>query len=300
MGKKRPRSAIAKDEEEKKNAAGADSAPLPALRDSDEPPTKKRNWVNKTRLLVFSSRGVTFRARHLLADLKNMMPHSKGDSKMDRKDRMSVIDEICEMKNCDKVAYFEMKKKQDLYLWLSNVSKGPSAKFLVENVHTMSELKMTGNCLKASRPVLSFDEAFDANPHYAVIKELLVQTFGTPRNHPKSQPFIDHILAFHIADNRIWFRNFQIVEEDASLIEIGPRFVLNPIKIFAGSFSGAVLWSNPNFVTPNFRRRLKRLAGSAKYINRIGKKASLDDRKPNDAYKMDPTDAIFDAKPAAE
>ena len=92
--------------------------------------------------------------------------------------------------------------------------------------------------------------------------------------------------------------SLQINEEDASLVEIGPRFVLNPIKIFAGSFSGKVLWSNPHFVTPNFRRRLKRMAGSAKYINRIGKKASLEDRKPVDAYKMDPTDAIFDAKPA--
>merc|ERR1719282_2332593 len=126
-----------------------------------------------------------------MTDLKNMMPHSKGDSKMDRKDKMSVIDEICEMKNCDKVAYFEMKKKQDLYLWLSNVSKGPSAKFLVENVHTMSELKMTGNCLKASRPVLSFDEAFDANPHYALIKELLVQTFAEAR--PKIIPKVNRL-----------------------------------------------------------------------------------------------------------
>jgi len=26
------------------------------------------------------------------------------------------------------------------------------------SVHTMSELKMTGNCLKGSRPLLSFDE----------------------------------------------------------------------------------------------------------------------------------------------
>jgi len=298
MGKKRPHSV--KEEEEEKVRKGEASAPLVTIRDSDEPPPKKRNWINKTRLLIFSSRGVTFRARHLLTDLHNMMPHSKRDSKMDRKDQMSVIDEICQMKNCDKVAYLEMKKKQDLYLWLSNVTKGPSAKFLVENVHTMSELKMTGNSLKASRPVLSFDASFDAQPHYALIKELLVQTFGTPRNHPKSQPFIDHIIAFHIADNRIWFRNFQIVEEDASLVEIGPRFVLNPIKIFAGSFSGAVLWSNPKFVTPNFRRRLKRLAGSAKYVSRVGKKASLEERKPNDAYKMDPTDAIFDAKPNAE
>ena len=115
MGKKRPR--LEEDDAKKAEAP----ASLPAIRDSDEPPPKKRNWINKTRLLVFSSRGVTFRARHLLADLHNMMPHSKKDSKMDRKDQMSVIDEICGMKNCDKVAYLEMKKKQDLYLWLSNV-----------------------------------------------------------------------------------------------------------------------------------------------------------------------------------
>jgi len=306
MGKKRPRQNSLGESDVKNKASNKDNdtdnnsefAPvLKPMRDSDEPPAKKPNWVNKTRVLIFSSRGVTFRARHLVADLKNMMPHSKGDSKMDRKDKMEVINEICEMKNCNKVAFFEMKKKQDLYLWLANVSKGPSAKFLVENVHTMSELKMTGNCLKASRPLLSFDKTFDAHPHYSVMKELLIQIFGTPRNHPKSQPFIDHIFAFKIADNRIWFRNFQIVEEDASMVEIGPRFVLNPIKVFSGSFSGAVLWSNPHFVTPNFRRRLKRLAGSAKYVNRIGQKASQDERKPVDAYRMDATDAIFDAKP---
>lgn len=31
----------------------------------------------------------------------------------------------------------------------------------------------------------------------------------------------------------------------------GPRFVMNPIKIFAGSFGGATLWSNPEYVSPN-------------------------------------------------
>lgn len=34
---------------------------------------------------------------------------------------------------------------------------------------------MSGNCLKASRPVLSFDSAFDEKPHYALIKELIKQ-----------------------------------------------------------------------------------------------------------------------------
>ena len=37
------------------------------------------------------------------------------------------------MKNCTKCIFFEMKKKQDLYLWVSNIPNGPSVKFLVEN-----------------------------------------------------------------------------------------------------------------------------------------------------------------------
>lgn len=41
--------------------------------------------------------------------------------------------QVCEMKNCTKCIFFEMKKKKDLYMWVSNVPNGPSAKFLVEN-----------------------------------------------------------------------------------------------------------------------------------------------------------------------
>lgn len=76
------------------------------------------------------------------------------------------------------------------------------------------------------------------------------QTFGTPNHHPKSQPFIDHVMTFAWLDNRVWFRNYQIVEETGALAEIGPRFVLNPIKLFAGSFQGEKLWENPDFVSP--------------------------------------------------
>jgi ribosome biogenesis protein BRX1 len=32
--------------------------------------------------------------------------------------------------------------------------------------------------------------------------------------------------------------------DDLSLTEIGPRFVLTPIKLFEGSFSGPCLWEN--------------------------------------------------------
>lgn len=221
-------------------------------------------WKNKERVLIFSSRGVNFRTRHLMHDLRTMMPHSKADTKMDRKDKLFVINEVCEIKNCNKCLYFEAKKKQDLYMWMSNSPHGPSAKFLVQNIHTLAELKMTGNCLKGSRPLLSFDPKFDVDPHFALLKELFTQTFATPHYHPKSQPFVDHVFTFTIADNRIWFRNYQIIEEDGALVEIGPRFVLNLIKIFQGSFGGPTLYENPYFKSPNMHRRELRQATTAK------------------------------------
>lgn len=94
----------------------------------------------------------------------------------------------------------------------------------------MNELKLTGNCLRGSRPLLSFDPSFTEKPHYTLLKELLSQIFGVPNHHPKSQPFFDHVYTFTILDNRIWFRNFQILSEDGALAEVGPRFVLNPVK----------------------------------------------------------------------
>lgn len=38
------------------------------------------------------------------------------------------------------------------------------------------------------------------------------------------------------------------------LMEIGPRFVLNPIRIFLGSFGGPTLWKNTQYVSPNEAR----------------------------------------------
>uniref|UniRef100_A0A672YYF1 Ribosome biogenesis protein BRX1 homolog n=1 Tax=Sphaeramia orbicularis TaxID=375764 RepID=A0A672YYF1_9TELE len=219
------------------------------------PPVSMGKWTNKERVLIFSSRGINFRTRHLMQDLRNLMPHSKADTKMDRKDKLFVVNEVCEIKNCNKCLFFEAKKKQDLYLWVSNSPHGPSAKFLVQNIHTLAELKMTGNCLKGSRPLLSFDPVSTKSQKC---------TFSTPRYHPKSQPFVDHVFTFTIADNRIWFRNYQIIEEDASLVEIGPRFVLNLIKIFQGSFGGPTLYENPDFQSPNMHRRQIRLAAAAK------------------------------------
>ncbi len=179
---------------------------------------------------------------------------------------------------------------------MSKTPNGPSVKLQIQNIHTMDELKMTGNCLKGSRHVLSFDEGFDSAPHMQLMKELLTQVsfplgphtsmtlnffarqiFAVPRTSRKTKPFVDHVLSFSYLDGRIWFRNYQIVEPEAhegaselasaadpkdasaqksrrsrqegpkapTLTEIGPRFVMTPIKIFEGSFGGATLFDNP-------------------------------------------------------
>ncbi|XP_069740489.1 ribosome biogenesis protein BRX1 homolog isoform X5 [Narcine bancroftii] len=253
-------------------------------------------WTNKERVLIFSSRGISYRTRHLMQDLRTLMPHAKPDTKMDRKDKLFVINEVCEMKNCNKCVYFEAKKKQDLYMWVSNVPQGPSAKFLVQNVHTLAELKMSGNCLKGSRPLLSFDLAFDREPHYRLLKELFIQTFSTPRYHPRSQPFIDHIFTFTIADQRIWFRNYQIIEEDGSLVEIGPRFVLSLVKIFQGSFGGATLYENPSYRSPNEQRRFLRMTTAARFKDKQVMKEVQQLQKGRELQTMpeDPTHDVFD------
>ncbi|VDN22648.1 unnamed protein product [Gongylonema pulchrum] len=131
----------------------------------------------------------------------------------------------------------------------------------------MDELRMSGNCLKGSRPVLSFDGAFDSQPHLALIKQLFLETFSTPDHHPRSKPFIDHVFTFSLTpDGKIWFRNFQIVDETLELQEIGPRLVLEVIRVFDGSFEGSVLYDNPEYVSPNTIRREIKKKHSNKYI----------------------------------
>lgn len=42
-------------------------------------------------------------------------------------------------------------------------------------VHTMEELKLTGNHLKGSRPILTFSSNFDKDVHWKLLKEIIIQ-----------------------------------------------------------------------------------------------------------------------------
>ena len=218
-------------------------------------------WRNKQRVLVFASRGIAHRYRHLMNDIKNMLPHSKSEPKFEKKQSIAEINEIAELKSCNNTMYFECRKGQYLYLYLACPPMGPTIKFQVLNVHTLGELRITGNCLKASRPLLHFDAQFDdeAQPELQLMKAAFTRAFGTPRNHPKSQPFFDHVMGFYWADGKVWVRHYQIApiaseyENDPDrqiLTEIGPRFVLEPVIIQEGSFGGKVIYKNEGFQSP--------------------------------------------------
>lgn len=264
----------------------------------DDGPTTAGAKSKYERVLVLGTRGIGHRYRHLMRDIINLLPHSKKESKMDNKDHNYVINEVAEMRSCSSALFFECRKKKDLYLWVSKTPAGPSAKFLVHNVHTLNELKMTGNSLKGSRPLLVFDAAFDAAPHLSLIKDMFTEVFGTPKGHPGSKPFFDHVFSFMIADNKIWFRNYQIADApgsvtDQQLVEIGPRFVMDLVRIFAGSFSGSTIYQNTEYVSPNALRKEEALERAGKYASRIASMQKATKRRNTRVIPVNEVDTIY-------
>lgn len=117
-----------KKEEEEEQASGSEEETLEQPQkkpkeEQQEPEIKKDPWyVNKQRTLVFSTRGVTNRARHFLKDLRDLLPHSKKDAKLDSKGKkLSAVNEVCEMKDCNNCIFFGgPKKKRFIYVGVSN------------------------------------------------------------------------------------------------------------------------------------------------------------------------------------
>ncbi|KAI4242478.1 MAG: hypothetical protein L6R40_004032 [Gallowayella cf. fulva] len=251
---------------------------------------------NKQRVLILSSRGVTFRQRHLLNDLYALLPHSRKDAKLDTKTKLYQLNELADLYNCNNVLFFEARKGKDLYIWMSKAPNGPTVKCHMQNLHTTSELHFPGNCLRGSRPILSFDPTFDSSPHLVLIKELLTHVFGVPKGARKTKPFVDHVMGFTLADGKIWIRCFEIRESAVSksegrtqldentgkevvavgekgetkisLVEIGPRFILTPIVILESSFGGPVIYENKEFVSPNQIRSELRMSKAGRYNQR--------------------------------
>ncbi|EAU35319.1 ribosome biogenesis protein BRX1 [Aspergillus terreus NIH2624] len=264
----------------------------------------------KTRVLMLTSRGVTYRHRHLLADLTSLLPHTHKESKLDTKKKTAgynlLLNSLADLHSCNVIFFLEARKRgQDLYLWLSRPPNGPTIKFHVNNLHTMSELNagFSGNCLKGGRGIVVFDRSFDeqgpemskpGNEYRGLIREMLRGVFCVPKRGVKGmKPFVDRIIGIFGVDGKIWIRVYEVRESEPgakkttnedgeetvkpaprggppeiSLVEIGPRFVLTPIVILEGSFGGPVIYENKEYVSPNQVRSEIRLSKAARYAKR--------------------------------
>jgi len=120
---------------------------------------------------------------------------------------------------------------------------------------------------------------------------------------------------------QIWVRNYQILDEQpanalearqlkkaearggtgagksttagTSLVEIGPRFVLEPIRVFRGSFGGQTLFQNPDFFSPNDIRAMERRKKGLSYEDRKHVEKSRKERKEQLVLPDDPLDSVF-------
>lgn len=107
-----------------------------SLSKSSTPKAPTTNGVtqkNKQRVLILSSRGVTYRHRHLLNDLYSLLPHSRKDAKLDTKTKLYQLNELAELYNCNNVLFFEARKGKDLYIWMSRAPNGPTVKMHLQN-----------------------------------------------------------------------------------------------------------------------------------------------------------------------
>ena len=83
-------------------------------------------------------------------------------------------------------------------------------------------------------------------------------------------------------------------QDGTSLVEVGPRLVLAPIRVFAGSFGGATLYHDAGLVLPNEARQRERLdlkRGGSKYERRKEAQAA---RREHVAANTLPEDELAD------
>jgi len=276
-GKKRRREELARDSDEEYEGMSDDEGGFSSEEDDDEEEEDElidaaaKNEgqeglsLRGTRVLMLGSRGVTEKHKMLMHDLSMLMPQVRMESKMDPKDPPSVINEISDLRSCNHAIFLDSRRHRDLYMDFARVPDGPTLRFFAREIHTADELNLTGNCLRGSRALLSFSAEFDSEPRWQLTKAVLGEIFAVPRMHPRSKPFIDHVMMFSVQGGLLFIRNYQIVDhgerrsEDRHLVEVGPRLTLEPVRFFERGFGGRIIYENYDFLSPNAVRYMEKL-----------------------------------------
>ena len=201
-------------------------------------------WKNKERTLFIKSPNLSVRESTFLKDIIRFTPHAKTDIRLDKDPLREQLVEICENKKCTNVVTME-RSGSLTSVYLGKFPDGPTFKFSVDGIVSSSDHRFSGNALRYSRPLLSFSAEFTHILEMKMLRHLLIDSFGAPLNHPKTQPFTDRVLSFSMEHNSIHIRHYQISTSgrgEHELIEIGPRATWHLFSIREGFFQGEYLY----------------------------------------------------------
>ena len=81
-----------------------------------------------------------------------------------------------------------------------------------------------------------------------VLKEIITQVFSIENCKCPAGDTVDRVLAFTYAEGRIFFRNYSVTGNDLKgFDEIGPRFVLTPLKVMVDGMAGTQVFRNGKY-----------------------------------------------------
>ena len=80
----------------------------------------------------------------------------------------------------------------------------------------------------------------------------------------------------------------------ASLVEIGPRLALTPIKLLGGCFRGETLYSNEEFVSPNMKRSELKRQRAKSTVGHVAQKEKRRRRINEEGVDLLPEDELGD------
>ncbi|CAD8194145.1 unnamed protein product [Paramecium octaurelia] len=203
---------------------------------------KQHKVFYRNHILIVPTRNLDLQHRHFMLDIMNILPHSKKTNKIKYEQLRQVIPSLCENHKCNSFIVFHTISNQ-LILVFGSYPSGPTVKFSVLNITTIKDLQLAGNFSKKGRVLLQFDQRFNNITKYKLLKEIITLLFNVSQAR-FTDNFIDRIFTFTTegeAQNRIWFRQFEIFEQK-NLREIGPRFGLELISIEEGLAQGNMLY----------------------------------------------------------
>ncbi|ADM10886.1 BRX1 RNA-binding protein [Encephalitozoon intestinalis ATCC 50506] len=179
--------------------------------------------------VILSTRGASAKIRHLMKDISKLVK-AEEEQKWDMGNDYKELRKLIEVNECNSMLFFRSTKRSDC-LW-AGILNGMSVVFRIHNVFTVKDCNFSANSFKDCGYVLMFSKEFENIEHLRHAKEVIEYIF-------ESNETKDKALCFFYLDGVIWVRCYKIGKE---LEEIGPRLVLEVLKVFEKCFEGSILY----------------------------------------------------------